>query len=182
MAIPISTTEADRFQTVVGTTGERYYAAGFDTTNGDRRMALARLGPTGSLDTSFGQGGITTVNVAVGGKTAEFARGVVVQSGGKVVIAGPVEHDPTATGDAARDTDIAVVRFDATGKLDPTFGVNGVVRLDLSTGVVSGTAFRGDTSWGLTLLPEDGLLVVGGTLGDGAGRTDIDYAVVKLTS
>lgn len=145
-------------------------------------MALARLGPTGSLDTSFGQGGIATVNVAVGGKTAEFARGVVVQSGGKVVIAGPVEHDPTATGDAARDTDIAVVRFDATGKLDPTFGVNGVVRLDLSTGVVSGTAFRGDTSWGLTLLPEDGLLVVGGTLGDGAGRTDIDYAVLKLTS
>ena len=64
MAIPISTTEADRFHTVVGTTGERYYATGFDTTNGDRRMALARLGPTGSLDTSFGQGGFATVNVA----------------------------------------------------------------------------------------------------------------------
>ena len=180
MAIPISTTEADRFQTVIGTTGERYYAAGFDTTNGDRRMALARLSPTGSLDTSLGQGGIATVNVAVGGKTAEFARGVVVQSGGKIVIAGPVEHDPSATGDAARDTDIAVVRFDSTGQLDPTFGINGIVRLDLSTGVVDGPAFRGDTSWGLTLLPEDDLLVVGGKLADGADRTDIDYAVVKL--
>lgn len=182
MAIPISTTEADCFHTVIATAGGRYYAAGFDITNGDRRMALARLSPTGSLDTSFGLGGIATVNVAVGGKTAEFARGVVVQSGGKIVIAGPVEHDPSATGDAARDTDIAVVRFDSTGQLDPTFGINGIVRLDLSTGVVDGPAFRGDTSWGLTLLPEDDLLVIGGKFANGAGRTDIDYAVVKLTS
>ena len=143
-------------------------------------MASARLSPTGSLDTSFGQGGIATVKLAMGGKTAEFARGVVVQSGGKIVIAGPVEHDPSATGDAARDTDIAVVRFDSTGQLDPTFGINGIVRLDLSTEVVDGPAFRGDTSWGLTLLPEDDLLVVDGKLADGAGRTDIDYAVVKL--
>ena len=56
------------------------------------------------------------------------------------------------------------------------------MHLNLSTGVVSGTAFRGDTSWGLTLLPGDNLLVVGGKLADGAGRTDIDYAAVKLTS
>lgn len=182
MAIPVSTTEADRFHTVIATAGERYYAAGFDTTNGDRRMALARLSPTGSLDTSFGQGGIATVKLAMGGKTAEFARGVVVQSGGKIVIAGPIEHDPSATGNAARDTDIAVVRFDSTGQLDPTFGINGIVRLDLSTGVVDGPAFRGDTSWGLTLLPEDDLLVIGGKLANGAGRTDTDYAVVRLTS
>ena len=182
MAIPISTTEADRFQTVIATTGNRYYAVGFVTINGDRHMALARLGPAGGLDDSFGQNGIATVNVAVGGKTAELARGVVVQSGGKIVIAGPIEHDPTASGDTARDTDIAVVRFDTTGHLDPTFGTNGIVRLDLSTGVASGTAFRGDTSWELTLLPGDDLLVVGGKLADGAGRTDINYAVVKLTA
>lgn len=180
--VAMSAEEADRFQTVIATIGDLYYAAGFVTIHGDRHMALARLSPTGRLDASFGHDGIATVNVAVGGKTAEFARGVVVQSGGKIVIAGPVEHNPTASGDAARDTDIAVVRFDATGQLDPTFGINGIVRLDLSTGVVDGTAFRGDTSWGLTLLPGDDLLVVGGKLADGAGRKDIDYAVVKLTS
>ncbi|MEO8341833.1 MAG: hypothetical protein ABI604_19385 [Nitrospirota bacterium] len=64
------------------------------------------------------QKGIATVNVAVGGTTAELARGVVVQSGGKIVLAGPIEHDPTASGDAACDTDIGVVRFDTTGQLD----------------------------------------------------------------
>ena len=40
----------------------------------------------------------------------------------------------------------SIDRFDATGQLDPTFGTNGIARLDLSTGAVSGTAFRGDTS------------------------------------
>jgi uncharacterized delta-60 repeat protein len=182
MEIPISTTEADRFQTVIATEDGRYYAVGFVTLNGDRHMAVARLGLTSELDPSIGQNGIATVNVAVGGKTAELAQGVVVRSEGKIVITGPVEHDPTASGDAARDSDIAVVRFDPTGHLDPTFGTNGIVRLDFSTGVVSDTAFRGETSWGLTLLPGDDLLVVGGKLADGAGRTDIDYAVVRLTA
>ena len=35
---------------------------------------------------------------------------------------------------------------------------------------------------GATLLPGDDLLVVGGKLADGTGRTDIDYAVMKLSS
>ena len=183
LPISLSATEADRFQTVIATTGNQYYAAGFVTVSEDAHMAVARFGTTGGLDASFGQGGIATVNVAVGaGKKAEFARGAVIQSDGKIVIAGPIEHDTAATGDAARDTDIAVVRFNPTGQLDPTFGTNGIVRLDLSTGTVSGTAFRGDTSWGLTLLPGDNLLVVGGKKADGAGRTDIDYAIVKLTA
>lgn len=98
------------------------------------------------------------------GKKAELARAVAVQSDGIIVIAGPIEHDTSATGDAARDTDIAVVRFNPTGQLDQTFGTNGITRLDLSTGTVSGTAFRGDTVWDLTLLPGDQLLVIGGKL------------------
>ncbi|MGQ0557831.1 MAG: hypothetical protein ACT4PN_18020, partial [Nitrospiraceae bacterium] len=77
---------------------------------------------------------------------------------------------------------MAVARFDTTGQLDQTFGTNGIRRLDLSTGTVSGTAFRGDTVWGLTLLPGDSLLIVEGKLAEGAGRTDTDYAVMKLTS
>jgi uncharacterized delta-60 repeat protein len=183
LPVPMSNTEADRFSAVTSATGNLYYAAGFTTVSDDSQMAVVRFAATGGLDPSFGSNGIATVNIAVGaGKKAELARAVVVQSDGKIVIAGPIEHDTTATGDAARDTDIAVARFDATGQLDPTFGTNGVSRLDLSTGVVSGTAFRGDTVWGLTLLPGDNLLMVGGKLAAGAGRTDIDYAVVKLTA
>ncbi|MBH0202391.1 MAG: hypothetical protein HP496_08880 [Nitrospira sp.] len=179
---PLSATEGDRFFAVTAATGNQYYAVGFTTVADDSQMAVARFGPTGGLDTSFGSNGLATVNIAVGaGKKAELARSVVVQSDGKVVIAGPIEHDTAATGDAARDTDIAIARFDTTGQLDQTFGTNGIKRLDLSTGIVSETAFRGDTVWGMTWLPGDNLLVVGGKLADGADRTDNDYVVVKLT-
>ena len=179
----LSATEADRFLAVTATPGNQYYAVGFTTVADDSQMALARFGSIGGLDASFGSNGIATVNVAVGtGKKAELARAVVVQSDGKIVIAGVFEHDTAATGDAARDTDIAIARFDTTGQLDPTFGTNGIRRLDLSIGTASGTAFRSDTVWGLTLLTGDSLLIVGGKRAEGPGRTDNDYAVMKLTS
>lgn len=178
----LSATETDRLLTVVGTTDGRYYATGFDTVNGDARMVLVRFTASGNLDPSFGQNGIARVNVAAGGTTAELARGLAVQSDGKIVIAGPIEHDVTAPTATARDTDIALVRFTSAGQLDPTFGTNGIARLDLSIGVPSGTAFRGDTVWGLTRVANDELLVIGGKVADGVGRTDIDYAVVKLTA
>ncbi len=181
LATPLTPEGNDRFLTVISTIGDRFYAVGFDTVNGDSRMALARIGQRGGLDGSFGQNGVARINVAPGGKTAELARGVAVLSTGKIVIAGPVEHDPTASGDAARDTDVALLRFDANGQLDPTFGTNGIARLDFGPGTaISSTAFRGDTSWGLTLLPGDDLLLVGGKLADGPGRKDIDYVVAKL--
>lgn len=190
LSTPLSATEADRFVAVTSTIENQYYAAGFTTVGDDSYMALARFGSAGGLDPAFGSNGIATVNVAAGsGKKAELARAVVVQSDGKIVIAGPIEHDPSATGDAARDTDIAVARFDATGQLDRTFGTDGITRLDLSTGITipnptpdSPPIARGDTVWGLTLLPGDNLLAIGGKLADGTGRNDIDYAVVKLTS
>lgn len=62
----------------------------------------------------------------------------------------PIEHDPTASRDAERDTDIAVVRFDTTGQLDPTFEINRIMRLDLSTGVVPSPLFISSHPWRVT--------------------------------
>ena len=133
--------------------------------------------------TAFGDKGIAVVNVAAGGKAAELARAVAVQDDGKIVIAGPVEHDTAATGDAAKDTDIAVVRFDATGKPDTTFGTSGVAQLDLGAGkVVSETSYLGDTSWGLAALPDGKVAVFGSTPAPAADRTDADYVLLGLTN
>ena len=74
------------------------------------------------------------------------------------MIAGPMEHGTAATGDSARDTDIAMARFNTTRHLDQAFETNGMRRLDLTTETVSGKAFRGDTAWGLTWLSGDNLL------------------------
>lgn len=181
-AAPMSSTEHDRLLAAAFDAQNRLYAAGWLAAGDDQMMAVTRFGPDGRVDTAFGTGGVATVNVAKGGKTVELARGVVVQASGKVVVAGPVEHDTAATGDAAKDTDVALARFDPDGRLDPTFGTAGVVRLDLSTGVAEGTAYRSDTSWGLTKLADEKLLVVAAQIGPGAGRTDLDFAVVRLTA
>lgn len=159
------------------------YAAGMVTlSGGDTAFAVARLDAKGALDKSFGKDGVATVNAAIGGKGAEIARGIAIQSNGKVVVAGPVEHDVTATGDAAKDTDLAVARFDADGKIDTGFGKGGVAIIDVGAGKAVGTAFVGDSVWGVASLPGDKLVLMANTLATGAGRSDADYALVGLTS
>jgi uncharacterized delta-60 repeat protein len=183
LTLPLSATTHDRLLAVAVAPDGKIYAAGYTIEGGDQAMVLLRLDASGALDKSFGKDGVAAVNAAAGGKTAEVARSVVVQSSGKIVVAGPIEHDVAAAGDAARDTDVALARFDSTGKLDPEFGNAGVAKIDLGTGrVTTGTTFVGDNAWGLGTLPGDKLVVFGSKLADGADRSDSDYVVVGLTS
>lgn len=149
-----------------------------DTTDAmaDHRTLLVKFTAAGQLDRSFGSNGFVTHNIVVG-TSGEVARGIVVQPSGKVVIAATVE----ATGAMdMRDRNIALVRFNADGTLDPSFGTMGVVTLDLSVGAVSGTTFIADGQWGLAQYP-DGRLVVTGT-SRRAGGLDSDFATVRLSA
>lgn len=174
--------EAERILAVAPGSDGAWYGAGFLSTGGDHSMAVARFDENGDPDTSFGQNGFASVNVATGGKTAERASGIGVQSSGNVVLAGPVEHDPAAPGDQAGDTDIAAVRLTDGGAPDPTFGENGVARIDLGTGRLVEESFVGDTMFGVTVLEDDRILLVGAKLHDGPDETDRDFAVVRLTA
>ena len=78
-------------------------------------FALARYNPNGSLDQSFGTGGI--VSTAVGTGDEALARAVAVQPEGKVVVAGSTV---TCTYD-----DFTLARYTPAGVLDRTFGSNG---------------------------------------------------------
>lgn len=179
-ASPLSATEHDRFLAVTVGADDRTYAAGFITAAGDQAMAVARYDAKGMLDPTFGTAGIASVNVATGGKTAEVARSVVVTTSGSVLIGGPIEKDPTASGDAAKDTDVAVVRFDPSGRPDRTFGTDGVARIDFGPGkATSATAYGGDSSWGLAAAG-DKVVVFGSKVA--ADRTDADYVVAQLTA
>jgi uncharacterized delta-60 repeat protein len=90
-AVPLSDTANDRFWGVTFDAAGKALAAGFVSEGGDNRMALARYNMDGTLDATFGTAGVAKINVATAG-TEETARGVVVQSDGKIVIAGVVEH------------------------------------------------------------------------------------------
>ncbi len=78
-------------------------------------MLLARFGPDGTLDASFGTNGL--VNPATAGGVGF---GVVIDSGGRIVVAGQA-NDPVA------GMAMAVWRFNPDGSADATFGTNGVL-------------------------------------------------------
>jgi len=140
----------------------------------DLAMIVVKFKKDGSLDTTFGTMGIAKKNV-IAKKAGEVARGIVVQSTGKIVIAGTVEHEGATD---ERDRDIAVVRFNADGTVDSSFGTAGVVILDLSAGELVGTTYVADNQWGLSLGAADALVVTG--VQKATGRTDSDFAIVKL--
>jgi uncharacterized delta-60 repeat protein len=95
------------------------------------------------------------------------------------VISGPVEKDPKATGPAAKDTNVAVVRFDATGKPDPAFGKGGTAVIDIGPGKAVGESYVADSSWGMAALDGGRVVVFGSTAAK--DRNDADYAIVGLT-
>lgn len=90
-AVPLATAAHDRFLGIAWD-GNKIVASGFVRDGADTKFAAARFNTDGSLDTTFGTGGIVTINVTEGGGTEEAARWVVVQADGKIVIAGPAEH------------------------------------------------------------------------------------------
>jgi uncharacterized delta-60 repeat protein len=132
-------------------------AAGTDSSNGSATLfALIRYTPDGTLDPSFGSSGIVTTPI---GDYAE-ARAVAIQPDGKIVVAG----SSRAPGDLAYH--FAVVRYNADGSLDPSFGAGGIVTTAINVE---------DIAYALALQP-DGKIVVAGSSYNGSQQV---FAVVR---
>lgn len=188
VVVSLSTTGHDRFFAVTHDADGNIYATGqiadsLEAT-ADYEIMVAKFSPAGVLDTTFGGGdGVARVNVSTGGRAAEVARGIVVQSSGRIVVGGTAEHDPSAAGLLANDTDIVLVGFTSTGELDDTFGTDGIDWIDLGTAVVdsSGAEARlagADAQWGLAVDSMDRLVIHGATRAPDP-RLDTDYAIVR---
>lgn len=74
-----------------------------------------------------------------------------------------------------KDTDLVVVRLNADGTVDDTFGQNGLVRVDLGAGAGNSR----DNLWNVGSDAMDRILLFGGKKADGA-RSDTDRVVVRL--
>lgn len=77
---------------------------------------IARLNNDGTLDATFGQSGVVLTDFGYG---ADVPYAVAVQPDGRIVVAG------TAAKDMNTDGVFAIVRYNAKGSLDSTFGTNG---------------------------------------------------------
>lgn len=126
---------------------------------------VVRYNPNGSLDTSFGEGGIVTTTFPQG----SYAFDVALQPDGKIITAGTVfvDFDP---GEMS-DTDFALARYNPDGSLDTTFGSGGTVMTD----------FLGheDDAFSVLIQP-DGKIVAVGSANDPA--TFYDFAAVRYLS
>jgi uncharacterized delta-60 repeat protein len=178
VAVPLSEAGHDQLLAAVAS-GNGFYAVGWRTSSheatADRELVVVKLNGMGELDHQFGDGdGIASLNVQVGG-SAEVFRGIVVQPSGKIVVSGVVEDESVAT-----DRDVALVRFDADGTLDTSFGTDGIVRLDLNTAL--GGTMGTDTTWGLAQNASGELYVHAGqrTLDENNSLADTDFVVIKL--
>lgn len=104
-------------------------------------VMVTRYNSDGSLDLSFGTGGVVTTDL--GGPT-DNAFSVALQTDGKILISGRTDLNNQAP--------VAIVRYNINGSLDTTFGTGGIV-------VTSLDAF---SSGDLAIQP-DGKIVVSGT-------------------
>lgn len=106
---------------------------------------LLRLQPDGSLDPTFGTGGVVTTNVG----NHDRASAVAIQPDGKIVVAGST---------APSNRDFIVLRYTAGGFLDAGFGTGGKVITD-----VFGT--NSDDHANALALQTDGKIVIAGDAG-----------------
>jgi uncharacterized delta-60 repeat protein len=88
-------------------------------------FALVRYNANGSLDASFGTGGIVRTRFSAGGS---YAFAAALQSDGKIIAAGTVFVDFST--DDSSNTDFALVRYNPNGTFDQTFGNGGGVITD----------------------------------------------------
>jgi uncharacterized delta-60 repeat protein len=132
----------------------RIVVAGF--ASGD--FALARYRPDGTLDPSFGTGGIVTTDF--GGFA--YASAVALQPGGRIVAVGRAVSTAIPG-----DDDFALARYRRDGTLDATFGTDGRVTTDFG-GVDEAFAVG---------LQRNGRIVAAGTTY--SGSTNNDFALAR---
>ena len=92
--------------------GKVVTAGAINAPGGGFDFLVARYNADGSLDISFGQGGIVRSDF---GGTSDIARAVAIQADGRIVVAGSAGRD------------FALARYSVQGSPDPTFGDNGLV-------------------------------------------------------
>src|SRR5260370_5518970 len=91
-------------------------AVGFNFNGGHQNWSIARYNTNGTLDTSFGTNGIVTQDFGYDNE----AHAVVIQSDGKIVIAGSglTENEPRIW---------TIGRYNSDGSLDTSFGGSGII-------------------------------------------------------
>jgi uncharacterized delta-60 repeat protein len=128
-------------------------------------MLAARFTSTGALDTTFGTNGLVRIDIA---GDDDRGRDVVVLADGRILIAGSAKPDAT-------NIDAALYLLDKDGARNASFGVNGVLQVDLGG--------PSDAFFGVALTPDGkNAMVVGYKGADPVTGDDAVAARVALSA
>ena len=125
----------------------------------NNQFALARYTTTGVLDSSFGSAGMVNTDIGSG---SDAANAVVIQGDGNIVAAGRANNGV--------DRDFALVRYNASGSIDTSYGVSGKRTTALGPG--------DDVIQAITL-DGNGDVVAAGVSDSGV---DLDFALARYTT
>lgn len=127
-----------------------------ENASGDYDFAVLRFNADGSLDTTFNGVGKLLQPVGPG---LDYATGLAIQPDGKIIVSGAAFN--------GKDDDIALVRLNPDGSLDPGFGAGGIVT----------TSISGQDRGAALALQYDGKIVVAGYVfsPDGGGMVLARY-------
>lgn len=132
--------------------GKTYAGTNYD-------IAIARYNTNGTLDNTFGYGGLIVKNLQ---NYDDIGQAVILQPDGKILITGT-----TFNGSFIRD--FCLLRYNSDGNADNSFGVNGVVIADV------GNIFEYATCLDLQT---DGKIIVGGYSANNLNNTD--FAIIRF--
>jgi uncharacterized delta-60 repeat protein len=154
--------DVDYAAAVILDASNRLVVAGGRLNGNTMDFVVARYTTNGSLDTTFGTGGIVTTDIA---SSNDIAKALILDNNNRLVVAG--ESDTSSDGSNHR---FALVRYNADGTLDATFGTGGKVTTDVSPSY---------DYVGALLLDQNNRLVV---TGDGNFTHNRDVALVRYNT
>jgi uncharacterized delta-60 repeat protein len=138
---------------------------GTSLSNNKQHCTLIRYLLDGKLDWQFGTNGIVVTDITGNNGSEDFARDVLIQPDGKILVAGFV---PSISGIKAS----FVARYNSNGSLDSTFNFDGIFTSDSSFYPIEGKKLA---------LQADGKIVVVGTYFDPSTLGE-DLAIIRVNS
>ncbi|HZF99883.1 MAG TPA: delta-60 repeat domain-containing protein, partial [Chitinophagales bacterium] len=128
--------------------GKIVQAGDVGATGAFRKIAVIRYSPNGTLDNAFGVAGKTTAPL---GTYHAYAAGMALQPDGKIVVGGHSQALFNAS-------HFGVLRLNADGSPDNTFGVGGSATISFGSG---GPEYEYSETYDMVLQPDGKIVVVG---------------------
>ena len=127
----------------------RIVAGGYSNNGSGEVFTLARFSSNGTLDTSFGTGGVETTTVSDYGSNINS---IAIDSSERIIAGG-------YSWDSNYASQFALARYGSNGALDTTFGVGGIITSVISNGGVS-TSYN-DAIYSIALDSSDNIVAGG---------------------